>query len=378
MATQDSPGVLNTASLLVWLAAAAVPAFTLRNPLYLALVLGSAWLVHAVYSRRSLAGSTWGSLIKLGLFLVLLTIPFNALANHSGAIVLFRLPESWPVVGGAVTLEAVIAGAVSGLGLFTILVVFAAFNAAVDHYELMRATPAFLFQAGVVASIAITFMPQLVLSAKEIREAQRIRGHRFRGVRALLPLILPLLATSLERAIQLAETMEARGFGASVRPVSGRQSSLMMFGTLAALLALLAGLFLAAYRPSGGLLNGSLAAVGGLGLVVVFWLQGRRVRRTRYRSSRWTARSTLVTVSSLAALAGLLIARSTVPELLVYVPYPPYSLLPPFSPWMGVALVFLAVPALLTPAWSAGAKPETPGTGGDRAGNVLCDEEMVE
>jgi len=377
MDAQDSPRVLNTGSLLVWLAAAAVPAFTLRNPLYLVLILGCARLVHAVYARRSIAGSSWGSLIRIGLFLVALTIPFNALANHSGEIVLFRLPEAWPLVGGAVTLEAVIAGAVNGLGLFTILVVFAAFNAAVDHYELMRATPPFLFQAGVVLSIAITFVPQLVLSAKEIREAQRIRGHRFRGVGTLLPLVLPLLATSLERAIQLAETMEARGFGASIRTVSGRRSSLMLSGTLAALLTLLAGLFLAAYRPSGGLLNWMLVAAGGLGLLVVFWLQGRRVRRTRYRRSRWTARSTMVAASSLSVLAALLIARSSVPELLVYVPYPPNPLLPSFAPWLGAALLLLAVPALLAPK-GPGAGSKRSGTGGDEAGYALCDEEMAE
>jgi len=370
--------VLCTGSLLVWLAAAAVPAFTLRNPLYLVLVLGGAWLVHTVYARGSSVGTSWGSLIKLGLFLVVLTIPFNALANHGGDIVLFRLPEAWPIVGGAVTLEAVIAGAVSGLGLFTILVVFAAFNAAVDHYELLRATPAFLFQVGVVISIAITFVPQLVLSAKEIREAQRIRGHRFRGVRALLPLILPLLATSLERAIQLAETMESRGFGASVRPVSGRQSSFMLAGTLAALLALLAGLFLAAYRPSAGLLNWSLVAAGGLGLAAVFWLEGKRVRRTRYRRSRWTTRCTLVTVASLVALAALVVARRTVPELLVYVPYPPSSLLPPFSPLLGAALLLLAVPALVAPGVRPGSAGKRQAGSRGAADYALCDEEMTE
>ena len=377
MDARGTSALPNTAALLAWLAAAAVPAFTLRNPLYLVLVLGSAWLVYSVYGRRSLAGSSWGSLVKMGFFLVALTIPFNALANHSGTMVLFRLPENWPIVGGAVTLEAVVAGAVNGLGLFAILVVFAAFNAAVDHYELMRATPAFLFQAGVVASIAITFVPQLVLSAREIREAQRIRGHRFRGVRALLPLVLPLLATSLERAIQLAETMEARGFGASVRPLPVRQSNLRLAGTLAALLALLTGLFLAAYRPSGSLLNWGLAGAGTLGLLVLFWLQGKRVRRTRYRRSPWTAHSTLVVAASLVALGGLVAARSSVPELLVYNPYQPGSLLPPFSPWLGAALLFLAVPALLVPKRSGGGHAR-PGAGRDGVEYAMCDEEMVE
>jgi energy-coupling factor transport system permease protein len=371
--------MLHIGAMLVWLLAAAVPAFTLRNPLYLALVLGSSWLVHTMLGRGSTVGSSWASLVRIGLFLVALTIPFNALANHSGQIVLFRVPQNWPVVGGPVTVEAIVAGAVSGLGLFTILVVFAAFNAAVDHYELLRATPAFLFQAGVVVSIAITFVPQLVLSAKEIREAQRIRGHRFRGVRALLPLILPLLATSLERAIQLAETMEARGFGASVRPASRRQASLMLWGTLAALVAMLAGLFLAAYLPASGLWGRSVAALGGLGLLVVFWLQGRRVHRTRYRRGRWSARDTLATAASLVALGGVLAARLAAPAMLVYVPYPPNPLLPPFSPWLGAALVLLATPALLAPARSSGAKNERRGReGSGEADYVLCPEDLPE
>ena len=227
--------MLHTGAWVAWLLAAAVPAFVLRNPLYLALVLGAAWVVYSSLGRSTSIGSSWGSFVRLGLFLFLLTIPFNALSVHVGEIVLFQLPEQWPIVGGPITLEAIIAGAVNGLALFTLLVVFAAFNAVVDHYQLLRATPAFLFQAGVVISIAITFVPQMVLSAKEIRQAQRIRGHHIRGIRDLLPLIMPLLASALERAIQLAETMEARGFGSIVNPLSHRQAILSQVGTLLAL-----------------------------------------------------------------------------------------------------------------------------------------------
>jgi energy-coupling factor transport system permease protein len=364
-------------ALLVWLVAAALPAFTLRNPLYLALVLCSAWLVLGTAGRSSTVGTSWASLIRIGLFLILLTIPFNALANHSGQVVLFRLPLGWPVVGGAVTLEAVVAGAVNGLGLFTILVVFAAFNAAADQYELLRAMPAFLFQAGVVVTIAITFVPVLMQSAQEIREAQRIRGHRFRGVRALLPLILPLLATSLERAIQLAETMEARGFGASVRPAPRRQAVLVLLGTLAALLALLVGLFLLAYRPAGGAWGRALALFGGLGLLAVFWLQGRRVQRTRYRRSRWQWRDTVVTATSLVALGALLAARRFYPAMLVYLPYPPGTLLPPFNPWLGVALVMLATPALLAPVRRVRTgRPHPDGSDARAADRTICPEEL--
>jgi energy-coupling factor transport system permease protein len=341
--------MFHTWSWVAWLVAAMVPAFSLRNPLYLALVLGAAAVVYAALGRTSPIGSSWGAFVRIGLLFLAVAIPFNALANHTGHIVLFRLPESWPVVGGAVTLEATIAGAVNGLSLLTILMVFAAFNAVVDHYQLLRATPAFLFQAGVVVSIAITFIPQMVLSAREIREAQRIRGHRFRGIRDLLPLILPLLANALERAIQLAETMEARGFGSATIPLSRRRAILTQLGTLVALLGLLAGMSLVAYLPEGRTWGWMLAALAVGGMLAVFALQGRQVQRTRYRRPAWTRRDTAVVLASAVVFAAVVAGRLTIPQMLIYSPYPPYPLLPPFHPLVGAALLLLALPALLAP-----------------------------
>lgn len=341
--------MFHTFAWLMWLIAAAIPAFTLRNPCYLGLVLGAAWLVYTARGRTSPVGSSWGGFVRIGLFFLALAIPFNALSLHAGRIVLFHLPASWPIVGGAITVEAILTGAVNGLSLLTILLVFAAFNAVADHYQLLRATPAFLFQAGVVVSIAITFVPQMVLSGKEIREAQRIRGHRFRGIRDLLPLIIPLLASALERAIQLAETMEARGFGSVIRPVSRRQAGLRQGGMLAALLILLAGLFVVAYFPAGSSWGWLLAAVGVAGLLAVFWLQGRGVQRSRYRREQWTGQDTAIVVSGVIVIGVVFIARLTVPETLVYSPFPPYPLLPPFNPWVGAALLLLALPVLLVP-----------------------------
>jgi energy-coupling factor transport system permease protein len=341
--------VFHTWAWVAWLLAAIVPVFILHNPLYLALVLGAAWIVYATLGRTTPVGSSWGGIIKIGLFFLILTIPFNALFIHVGRIVLFRLPEGWPLVGGAITLEAIIAGVVNGLALFAILIVFAAFNAVVDHYQLLRATPAFLFQAGVIISIAITFVPQMVLSGKEIREAQRIRGHRFRGLRDLLPLIMPLLASGLERAIQLAETMEARGFSHAAAPVSHRQTILLQAGTLAALLGLLAGLVLGAFFPDWGIWGAVLIVLGGGSMMAIWGVQGRRVRRTRYRRAKWHWRDTTIVAAGAVVLAVIVIAKSTVPQMLIYSPYPPNSLLPPFDSLVGVTLLLLVLPALLAP-----------------------------
>ncbi len=340
--------MFHTWSWVAWLVAAAVPAFTLRNPLYLVLVLGAAWLVYTALGRTSPIGSSWGAFARIGFFFLALAVPFNALSNHVGQIVLFRLPAAWPIIGGPITLEAAIAGAVNGLGLFTILMVFAAFNAVVDHYQLLRATPPFLFQAGVVLSIAITFVPQMVIGAGEIRQAQRIRGHRFRGLRDLLPLVMPLLANALERAIQLAETMEARGFGRVMRPASRRYETLAQLAMLVGLLSLLAGLFLLAYLSESRLWGWALAVAGTGSLLGVFGLQGRQVHRTRYRRLPWRGRDTAVVLISVTVVAALIATRLTAPSSLAYSPFPPYSLLPPFNPPVGAALLLLGLPALFS------------------------------
>jgi energy-coupling factor transport system permease protein len=341
--------MFHTWTWVIWLVAAAVPAFTMRNPFYLALLLGTAWIIYTALGRTTPIGSSWGSFVKLGVFLFALAIPFNALSIHLGQIVLFRLPESWPIIGGPVTLEAIIAGAVSGLTLLTILVVFAAFNAVVDHYQLLRATPSFLFQAGVVISIAITFVPQMVLSAQEIRQAQRIRGHRFRGLRDLLPLVIPLLANSLERSIQLAETMEARGFGAAVSPPTRRRAILSQVGLLAGLIGVLVGLALLAFYQQGRMWGWLLIGVGVIGVFAFFGFHGRQVQRTRYRREAWHARDTAVVVASVISLAIFTTVRLTTPETLYYSPYPPNPLLPSFNPLVGAALLLLTMPAIVAP-----------------------------
>jgi energy-coupling factor transport system permease protein len=341
--------MFHTWSWVIWLAAAAVPAFTMRNPFYLALLLGTAWIIYTTLGRTTPIGSSWGSFVKLGVFLFALAVPFNALSIHIGQIVLFRLPESWPIIGGPVTLEAMIAGAVSGLSLLTILVVFAAFNAVVDHYQLLRATPSFLFQAGVVISIAITFVPQMVLSAQEIRQAQRIRGHRFRGLRDLLPLVIPLLANSLERSIQLAETMEARGFGAAVNPTTRSRAMLSQSGLLAALVGVLVGLALLAFYQQGRVWGWLLIVLGVIGVLAFFGFHGRQVQRTRYRRQTWHARDTAVVIASMVSLAVVIAVRLTAAGTLYYSPYPPNPLLPSFHPLVGAALLLLNMPAIVAP-----------------------------
>jgi len=345
----------------LWALAAVLPALMTRNPLYLVIVLLAVSLSYVQRERRD--GAPWRVFLRAGLFFWALTIPFNALFVHAGDRVIFSLPQQWPLIGGPITVEAVVYGLVSGLALFTVLLVFTTYNAQVSHHELLRYTPGFLYQAGLVTSISITFVPQMLSSAQEIREAQAVRGHRFRKLRDMLPLFVPLLTTGLERAVQLAESMESRGFGGNLAPISWRQELVRRLATVLGLISLSAGLFLSAYFREESGFGWALAVTGAVMLLLVFGAQGSRVQRSRYGRPRWDGADTLVAIASGVVIAVFAGIKGLAPMELVYYPYPPFSLTPGFNPLLGGVLLLLALPAIVREAVSVRTSASPPGPG---------------
>ena len=87
--------------------------------------------------------------------------------------------------------------------------------------------------------------------------------------------------------MQLAESMEARGFGGQVVPASSRQRTLNQLALLVGLGALGVGFAGIGFWPEKRLLAGVLLAAGLALLGWSFWDQGRRVHRTRYHRWVW-------------------------------------------------------------------------------------------
>ncbi len=197
----DGAGGFHPTAWLLWIGAAALPALMTRNPLYLILIGVAVGMVYAgLPGRRSPLAASWLGLVKLGAFLTLFAVPMNALTVHSGRLVLFTLPAAWPVIGGPITGEAVLFGLSTSISLTVILLIFATLNVAIDQSTLLRLAPPFLVEAGVIVAIAVGFIPQMVRSFHDIREAQTLRGHRFDGgrlggLRQLGPLFVALLTT---------------------------------------------------------------------------------------------------------------------------------------------------------------------------------------
>ncbi|MGC8839592.1 MAG: energy-coupling factor transporter transmembrane component T [Anaerolineae bacterium] len=343
-------GRYHTLAWLLWLLGAASLALLNRQPLLQVLLCLAVGAVFRTCAPPSEVRQGWSAFLRLGFFAWAIALVFNLLSVHAGRYVLFRLPAAWPLVGGPITLEALLYGLASGASLFAVLLVFATFNTVVDMHRLLRWVPAGLAGAGLVVSIAITFVPQLLTAWQEIRDAQRVRGHRVQGLRALVPLVVPLLTMALERSLILAESMEARGFGGTALPISGWARGAISALTLLGLALALGGLTLQALHLDAGPWGWFAVAAGlGMALGAVVW-QGKASHRSRYARERWGPADTWVAAASALSLAIFVVRRLTLPAAFLYYPYPPYTPWPTFDPLAGLGAVLLAAPALMVGA----------------------------
>jgi len=323
-----------------WVGASLVALSKTRNPLHLVLMLLSIAIVNALVGFRSELSLTPVSPLRFALIVIPLSAAFNALTVHFGDTVLLRLPDWLPLLGGPVTLEALVYGALNGLVLAGILAAFTTLNQALPVRALVRLIPRAFYPVAVVTSIAVTFVPTTMRQFEQIREAQAVRGHRMRGLRDWLPLFMPLLVGGLERALGLAEAMTARGFASADDP---EQDVRTRAAVVVGLVALLGGWLL---RLAWGYEALGLALmVAGSGVILVtLWAVGRRVQHTTYRHEPWTGVDWGVALSAAAVLVLFLLPGLN-RVALVYYPYPSLSW-PSFDPVIGLISLGLLGPAL--------------------------------
>jgi energy-coupling factor transport system permease protein len=194
-----------------WATAALAAALIDRNPYLQALLLLVVINVFVPY-RGARRLTSW----KFGLALAVVPVLFSAALSRFGRHLLFTLPPI-PIIGGRWTLEAVAFGASTGLALLLTIAVFGVVQTTVRSADLVAILPRPLYRAGTTVALALAFAPKTVASFQSIREARRLRGQRA-GWRSAPELLLPLLLTALEHALQYGESLDARGFG------SGRRS----------------------------------------------------------------------------------------------------------------------------------------------------------
>jgi energy-coupling factor transport system permease protein len=221
---------LNARAVAAWSATCIFIVLSTTNPAYKAAVLVAALaaLATGVGLRRMRGLLTGVALIAA--FAVLL----NFVSAHLGATVLFALPDQVPALGGPYTLEALAFGATGGLTVAAAILAAAPFSLLLASHEVMDALPAALSRTGAAIAASLNLVPAVAASFVQVTEAQRLRGWRPRGPRSWSEVVVPVVLTSVEGSIQLAESMEARGFGSgqrtSVKPRSMKRSDWLLAG----------------------------------------------------------------------------------------------------------------------------------------------------
>jgi hypothetical protein len=147
--------------------------------------------------------------------------------------------------------------------------------------------------------------------------------------------------------MNLAESMEARGFGGQVLVATPRQRLAHQLALLGGLALVGLGLAVNGFWPDLRLV-GLLQLAGGLALMLwSFWDVSRRSKRTRYRRWPWTRLDRVVAAIGLLGLFAWIVIMIFRPEWLHYYPYPPYSPWPSFNALVGMVLLLLAAPGLM-------------------------------
>ncbi|MGH9128162.1 MAG: CbiQ family ECF transporter T component [Acidimicrobiales bacterium] len=206
-------GLGRTLALGLWVLAGLAIGLAGNDPIERGLVLVAAWILLA---RRLVPGRHLRPLAVGVTLLGIITVVVNGLLSHTGSSILVTLPAWLPLVGGPVTVEGFAFGAGIALGLVAAVSVTAALSLVIEPTDLVDGLPTCLARTGTALGAALNLLPALATSFVTVRDTQRLRGWRARGVRGVADLVVPVLSGAIERSLQLGEAMEARAFGSGV------------------------------------------------------------------------------------------------------------------------------------------------------------------
>jgi energy-coupling factor transport system permease protein len=198
------------AAAIAYLGSFVLAAFLLSNPItLLAATAGAALAGLLAGARRAVLAS-----LRIGAVLALLIIVVNGIVTHRGDTVLARLGH-WPLLGQIdITGEALAAGAGIGLRAMAAMVAFGVYSACVDPDRVLRLLRPLAARSALTATLVSRMVPLAARDAARLREAAALRGPAASEA-GRTAIARRLLAGSLDRAVDVAATLELRGYGSS-------------------------------------------------------------------------------------------------------------------------------------------------------------------
>jgi energy-coupling factor transport system permease protein len=205
---------MNPRAFAAWSAAALVVVLTSTNPVYRALILLLA--LNVLLRLRRPDAALRPLFIAVGVAGIAAAL-LNTVLSHTGVHVLFTVPDQLPGIGGRITGEAILYGVDVALGIAAAVLAVAPLSRVLHPHDLIDAFPRSLQRTAALTGAALNMVPAVVRNAVAINEAQRMRGSSGTRLRDWHAVAAPVVLSALDDSLQLAEAMDARGFGAGPR-----------------------------------------------------------------------------------------------------------------------------------------------------------------
>jgi len=193
----------------LWCLVLVAVALSFEHPLLLAALL-------AIVLAAGAAAQVGRTVARAALWAVpfaVVIIAVNALVVRDGVTVVFRGGTVPPLGRLDVTAEAIAYGGVLGLRAIALFAAAALLAATVDPDELLRALRRGSLRTGVTAALATHLIPVLARDARRLADAQRALTGAPPAPAARLGVLRAVTAGALDRATDVAATLEVRGFG---------------------------------------------------------------------------------------------------------------------------------------------------------------------
>lgn len=315
----------STAAWILWFVITLAFLLSTRNPLYLMEAsLGLLTLGWWLSTKQDRAHWLKQNLQFLSI-MILVSSLINSLFTHNGKTILLTIPDSWLLIGGIITVESLVYGAINGLIIGCLFLLFNVLNLALSIKQITRLIPRAFYPIAMIVTIALTFFPSIQRRFREIKEAQMIRGNPMKKITDWMPLLVPLLVSSLENGLTLSESMTSRGFYISKHE---EKSILHVVALIIGAFMIFAGWILSIYDYSATTFL-PLIFLGVIIILLTLWRLGSAVRTTKYHHEDLNQQDILalgimilvMNVFGFFLLSGKL-------NSLTYSPYPSLALLP--------------------------------------------------
>lgn len=173
-----------------------------------------------IYTARIV--DRWWSFFKLSLVFSVFIVVLNVIFMHQGSTVIYSIPYEVPTMGHFdITLEAFFYSVGMSLRLIAVITIFAILTYTVnpdDIFEMLMKTR-ILQRTAFLVSLAVSYVPALLSDMTNIKTSLQTRGYEIddkkvvNKIKRTSAILIPLLMNSLDRALQKAESMEARAYG---------------------------------------------------------------------------------------------------------------------------------------------------------------------